>query len=489
METRETGTVAPDSGTLPAVRDAEPMLPAEPDAYALTPAALGERLKAEGEKRKLLMDYIRAHLVAGTDYGMIHRWIGPKGSKAKCPNDGKHLLDAKGNPATCPACGAKHSLWKPGAEKIGGLLHVTATYSVDAETMTALAMTGKGVAYSCHLVSLQTGAILAEGRGAATLDGDYNKAIKMAKKSAMIDSTLGLAGLSSLFTQDVEDLKGQALAKYEGLAEELGARFDASAGAADTASSGVGAGTPEGGPNAPQEPAPADLVCPKCGKPVVNQIGKTSKAGKKLPAFKCSASRYNRETKKTEGCDWVEWDEKFFEKVVGAAKAEDNARNATSLSSQAAAPTDATGADKSAEAKPTTDGEAERQKSAPDLPDQIDGHQVAELTTVFRNAKLTHGAVKKLLYSHFKVYELSELTYDNAKALLAEYQRADTKPEDVSGLVKEIEDWHFDGKLKTDALQLHLRQLGIDAGAWQAAPANFIRLLWERCKTSVESGK
>lgn len=67
-------------------------------------------------------------------------------------------------------------------------------------------------------------------------------------------------------------------------------------------------------PTAAQNAAAGSPVCPKCGAEVVNQIGKTSKAGKKLPAFKCSTNRWNPETKKAEGCDWIEWDEKFFEK-------------------------------------------------------------------------------------------------------------------------------------------------------------------------------
>jgi hypothetical protein len=37
-------------------------------------------------------------------------------------------------------------------------------------------------------------------------DGDANKAIKMAQKSAQIDAVLRCAGLSEVFTQDLEDL-------------------------------------------------------------------------------------------------------------------------------------------------------------------------------------------------------------------------------------------------------------------------------------------
>jgi hypothetical protein len=50
--------------------------------------------------------------------------------------------------------------------------------------------------------------VLAVGLGARTAaqdSGDINKAYKMAAKSAQIDATLRLAGLSEIFTQDLED--------------------------------------------------------------------------------------------------------------------------------------------------------------------------------------------------------------------------------------------------------------------------------------------
>ena len=54
------------------------------------------------------------------------------------------------------------------------------------------------------------GFVAAEGTGARTVDkqdrGDINKSLKMAEKSAHIDATLRVAGLSELFTQDIEDM-------------------------------------------------------------------------------------------------------------------------------------------------------------------------------------------------------------------------------------------------------------------------------------------
>lgn len=50
------------------------------------------------------------------------------------------------------------------------------------------------------------------------------------------------------------------------------------------------------------EPKELDEKCPKCGAPLVLQI---TRFGKKMK--KCSTGTWNKETKKAEGCDYVEW--------------------------------------------------------------------------------------------------------------------------------------------------------------------------------------
>ena len=58
------------------------------------------------------------------------------------------------------------------------------------------------------------GRVVADGIGARSLKQDYgdiNKALKMAEKSAHIDATLRMAGLSEVFTQDLEDMPPQSL--------------------------------------------------------------------------------------------------------------------------------------------------------------------------------------------------------------------------------------------------------------------------------------
>ncbi len=50
------------------------------------------------------------------------------------------------------------------------------------------------------------------------------------------------------------------------------------------------------------EPKELDEKCPKCGSPVVLVV---TRFGKKMK--KCSTNTWNKVTKKAEGCDYVEW--------------------------------------------------------------------------------------------------------------------------------------------------------------------------------------
>lgn len=50
------------------------------------------------------------------------------------------------------------------------------------------------------------------------------------------------------------------------------------------------------------EPKSLDEKCPKCGSPLVLVV---TRFGKKMK--KCSTNVWNKETKKAEGCDYVEW--------------------------------------------------------------------------------------------------------------------------------------------------------------------------------------
>lgn len=148
------------------------------------------------ENRAALMEWVRGALVEGVDYGRIHV-VG----KSKC---------RLGNRCQNPAHFSKPSLFKPGAEKICGMLGVTVHYPTLADYEQA-ALGGvrlQQVIIRCEIQDA-AGRVVADGVGARALEQDYgdlNKALKMAEKSAHIDATLRMAGLSEVFTQDLEDM-------------------------------------------------------------------------------------------------------------------------------------------------------------------------------------------------------------------------------------------------------------------------------------------
>src|SRR5918996_478701 len=180
----------------PVVAPSPPDLPAEVFRAGL------DRRKAN---RATLMEWIRSALVEGVDFGKIHN-VG----KTKCP------LAARGKAEECkdPKHWSKPSLFKPGAEKICGMLGVTVYFPTlpDYEQAALRGADINQVILRCEIRD-SAGRVVADGIGARSLEQDYsdlNKAMKMAEKSAHIDATLRMAGLSEVFTQDLEDMpKGE----------------------------------------------------------------------------------------------------------------------------------------------------------------------------------------------------------------------------------------------------------------------------------------
>ena len=170
------GPVAPAAPAAPLapVHGASPLdLPAE-----IFRAGLDRRR----QNRAALIEWIRSALVEGVDFGTIQTRRGP----------------------------SKPSLWKPGAEKICGMLGLTAHFPTlrDYEQAALSGMVIEHIILRCELRD-SAGRVVAEGVGARSLrqdNGDLNKALKMSEKSAMIDATLRCAGLSEIFTQDLEDM-------------------------------------------------------------------------------------------------------------------------------------------------------------------------------------------------------------------------------------------------------------------------------------------
>ena len=150
--------------------------------------------------RAALLEWLKSALVESIDYGRLHVV-----ARTKCP------LAAQGRASECRDVThwSKPSLWKPGAEKIAGILGVTVHYPALGEYEQA-ALQGvelKTIILRCELQDAR-GRVVAAGVGARRLmmdNNDLNKSLKMAEKSSHIDATLRMAGLSEVFTQDLED--------------------------------------------------------------------------------------------------------------------------------------------------------------------------------------------------------------------------------------------------------------------------------------------
>lgn len=162
----------------------------------LPAATFQEGLDRRRANRAALMAWVRDALVDGSDFGKIHVV-----HKSKC-QAGKNCKN--------PAHFSKPSLFKPGAEKICGMLGVTVRYPTLQDYEKA-ALTGANLSQiiiRCEIVD-SSGRVVADGVGARSIaqdNGDINKSLKMAEKSAHIDATLRMAGLSEVFTQDIEDM-------------------------------------------------------------------------------------------------------------------------------------------------------------------------------------------------------------------------------------------------------------------------------------------
>lgn len=170
-----------------------------------------DALERRKTNRQALLEWIKSALVEGVDYGRIHS-VG----KNKCP----YAAQGKAHECSDPKHWSKPSLWKPGAEKISGMLGVTVSYPTlhDYEQAALQGLEIKNIIIRCELCDA-SGRAVANGVGARSLaqdSGDLNKALKMAEKSAHIDATLRMAGLSEVFTQDLEDMATQDQSRAAG---------------------------------------------------------------------------------------------------------------------------------------------------------------------------------------------------------------------------------------------------------------------------------
>lgn len=181
--------------TTDSMPDSQQLVAANP--LDVSPEAFRGALSRRGENRKALMVWVRESLVSGVDFGRIHVV-----SKSKC---------SAGNQCINPHHFSKDCLFKPGAEKIAGMLGVTPTFPTlhKYEDAALAGVELKQIILRCHMVD-GSGRIVADGIGARSLEQDYgdiNKSLKMCAKSAHIDATLRMAGLSEVFTQDLDQMK------------------------------------------------------------------------------------------------------------------------------------------------------------------------------------------------------------------------------------------------------------------------------------------
>lgn len=110
----------------------------------------------------------------------------------------------------------KKSLAKGGAEKIASIFKWNASFKADEDTLKMVGDTPGLIAYVCTLT--QGDNFIGEGRGSALVaknQGDVNKTIKMAQKSAFIDAVLRSSGLSDFFTQDLEDMNRKNISDFK----------------------------------------------------------------------------------------------------------------------------------------------------------------------------------------------------------------------------------------------------------------------------------
>lgn len=150
-----------------------------PATSSLDTRALLESMAAWKEQRQILARYIQEQLKDGVDY---------------------YTLRIKGRDT-------KPTLSKAGSEKFLAIFKMTATFQQDQATWTMLGSKEGVLCYTCTLLT-RDGQVVGEGRGARTLaqdQGDINKAVKMAQKSAQIDAILRTGCLSDVFTQDINE--------------------------------------------------------------------------------------------------------------------------------------------------------------------------------------------------------------------------------------------------------------------------------------------
>ena len=158
----------------------------------MPPTTFENTLKNRQENQRNLIQWIKQNLEPDIHYGRVH-------IAQNCP------LTKVGATYLCRDFShfSGLTLWKAGAEKIIAAMGLTAHFPNvhQYEEVCLRGLDIKQILLKCELKT-HGGRVVAEGAGARHLRQDswnLNTSIKMAPKSAMIDATIRVAGLSGVF--------------------------------------------------------------------------------------------------------------------------------------------------------------------------------------------------------------------------------------------------------------------------------------------------
>ena len=195
--------------TTPPKQDETALVEADQTTPAITiwdidPEQFKAALERRQSNRTSLMEWLWKALKEGVDYGRIHvvKKEVCRGASCGCTYE------------INPGHWSKFTLFKSGAEKLYGMLNLKPTWPGLAE-YESKALNGEQIEQiilRCDLLA-DDGTIIGYGIGARSVDKDYgdlNKALKMCKKSGLIDAVLTTGGLSEIFTQNLEDMQQEA---------------------------------------------------------------------------------------------------------------------------------------------------------------------------------------------------------------------------------------------------------------------------------------
>ena len=160
--------------------------------FELPSETFANSLNRRDQNRKELLGWIQRNFNEGIDWGRIHTSEACRYARAGSPNLCRNIRHY-----------SRPILFKSGAERIIGVLGMTATFPnlKQYEMACVHHQEIQTIILKCVLIS-QTGTVIGEGAGARNINqdnGNLNTSIKMCVKSALVDGVLRVTGLSGVF--------------------------------------------------------------------------------------------------------------------------------------------------------------------------------------------------------------------------------------------------------------------------------------------------